>query len=440
MQINKNSVLSLLGYACGNIGASLSQGMMPLLLLYFLTQYGQLSPIVAGGVLAAPKIWDMLVDPAIGRASDKLSVGRFGRPTVILYCGFTLAVLTPLAFLTPPLGNTWLTAAYYVAVQIVLATLFTAFGVSYLAQADEMSATPTERSKYLTANGLGGTVGTLAIMLAAPALIAFGGGGVKGYWTLSVAVAGTSSLLVIIGWLAIRRKRRTNANHAMETQSPSIFEVFRSACVDRAFIACNGAVLCCGAALGCFSAFMPYESKYLLGKTAEDLSALATPFIVASGVGLFLVPSAIRWLGNVGAVRAAYVTAAAGFALFWLGITTNFFLLTVVGSTAFGVGLTVVSVSLTAIALDLAKNRPDAALVGVYLGFFLSASKLGSSLGSVIAGVLLYVVGFSADMGVDADAFRKVASISFIGPFLPLFLGSILTFAIRGPLGSSVRA
>lgn len=139
-------------------------------------------------------------------------------------------------------------------------------------------------------------------------------------------------------------------------------------------------------------------------------------------------------------MRAAYVTASVGFALFWLGIITNYFALTLVGSTAFGVGLTVASVSLTAIALDLAKSRPDAALVGVYLRFFLSASKLGSSLGSVVAGVLLSVVGFSADMGVDAEAFRKVASISFIGPFFPLFLGSILIFAIRGTFGRSVRA
>ncbi|NUP78062.1 MAG: MFS transporter, partial [Nonomuraea sp.] len=76
----------LLGYGVGSVGTGVFSAVPGLLLLYYLTDMLGVSAAVAGAVLVAPKIWDVLLNPLVGAASDREAV-RTGRRTRLLAIG-----------------------------------------------------------------------------------------------------------------------------------------------------------------------------------------------------------------------------------------------------------------------------------------------------------------------------------------------------------------
>ncbi|GGO61383.1 MFS transporter [Nonomuraea cavernae] len=84
----------LLGYGAGSVGTGVFSAVPGLLLLYYLTDMLGVPAAVAGAVLVVPKIWDVLLNPLVGAASDREAV-RMGRRTRLMLAG---AVGLPLAF------------------------------------------------------------------------------------------------------------------------------------------------------------------------------------------------------------------------------------------------------------------------------------------------------------------------------------------------------
>jgi Na+/melibiose symporter-like transporter len=134
----------LLGYGIGSVGTGVFSAVPGLLLLYYLTDVLGVPAAVSGFVLVAPKIWDVLLNPLVGAASDREAV-RTGRRTRLLAIGSAaLPVTFALMFAVPgdvP-GALWAGAAFLLA-----ATAFACFQVPYVALPAEMSADQGERTR-----------------------------------------------------------------------------------------------------------------------------------------------------------------------------------------------------------------------------------------------------------------------------------------------------
>ncbi|WP_229954253.1 MFS transporter [Parasphingorhabdus litoris] len=108
------------GYGVGALASASFATVPGLLLLFYLTDTLAISAGLAGFIVFLPKLFDVFVNPVVGRLSDKTRT-RFGarRPWMIVG-----GILFPLAFIatfwTPYSGNT---AGVWVAVSFALASL-----------------------------------------------------------------------------------------------------------------------------------------------------------------------------------------------------------------------------------------------------------------------------------------------------------------------------
>src|SRR6185436_19359097 len=145
----------LAGYSLGSLVTG-SFGTVPgLLLLPYLTDTLGVSAGLAGLLVLAPKAWDVLANPLVGRISDRTQTRWGARRPYLLFAGLTLAILFASIFAAPfgavDEGASPALAASYVAVAFVLtATAFAFFQVPYGSMPAEMTDSMTERTRMMT--------------------------------------------------------------------------------------------------------------------------------------------------------------------------------------------------------------------------------------------------------------------------------------------------
>ncbi|MDR5698919.1 MFS transporter [Agromyces aerolatus] len=137
-------------YAIGSIGTGGFATLPGLVLVYYLTDTLGVAAIVAGLVVTAAKVWDVLIDPFIGQRSDRALARTGTRRTwmlagaVTLPVGFVLTFAVP-AGLAPEASAVWVAVAF-----LATATAFSAFQVPYLALPAELTPGYDERTRLLT--------------------------------------------------------------------------------------------------------------------------------------------------------------------------------------------------------------------------------------------------------------------------------------------------
>lgn len=188
-------------YAAGSLGTGGYSTLPGLVLVYFLTDNLGVAAIAAGLIVTGAKIWDVLIDPIIGAASDRHFARTGSRRGFMITGALTLPVFFALTFAVPPTWGPVAGAACVLLAFLGTATAFSLFQVPYVALPAELTADYDERTRLL---------GWRVIVLTA-AILLFGAGGpmlrratgdpVTGYLLMGV-VAG---LAIGIGMLIATR-------------------------------------------------------------------------------------------------------------------------------------------------------------------------------------------------------------------------------------------
>ncbi|WP_153141865.1 MFS transporter [Paraburkholderia agricolaris] len=417
--------LRLCGFGAGNFGNLLAAIPASMLLLYFLTEFIHLEPWMAGLVLALPKLWDVLVDMPIGRYSDQLALRAHGRMRVGMWSALALAVLLPLTFFHPALTSKPLLAAFYVAIQILQATAYTVFGVTYLALTGDLVADEVQRNRLLTSSMLGGNLATIALIVCVPFMIRIGGGGEQGYFNMTVMVALVMTFMFACFYGAVRGVPAHPTALSETRAEMSLREGVGAILRNRTFVAIVVVVIGIGTASGCLSALLAYENRYLLGRPPEALFLLIGPIFVGGLAGLPLAAPLLRRFGNISTLSFGLLALASVFVFYWSGLLYASIPMIVGCGALFGVFNSVISVALPAAALDTAKSFQGGPSVGLYLGMFLSAQKLGMSLGGVFSGGLLSLIGYHPDAPADPALRQGIALAGLVGPLTPLLIACL---------------
>lgn len=418
--------MRLCGFGAGSFAGALATMLPPMLLLYFLTEYVRLDPWLAGVVLAIPKLWDVVADMPIGRFSDQLAAKVGSRLRVAIWSGLALAVLLPLTFFHPPLSSKVLLAAFYVVVQILQAIAFTIFGVTNLAMAGDLSADAVERNKLLTMSALGGSIAGVALVVGVPAMVQAGGGGERGYVGMTLMVAAVMVVIYTFYFSSVRRMTKYAASDFAHSTGTSLREGVVEMLRNKAFVSVVVAVVAVGTAGGCLYALLAYENQYLLGRPAENLLIVMGPTMLGNVLGLPLAVPVMRRLGARGALRVGLIVAVVTFVTYWLGLVCEWTPVTVVGGGLFGITNGVIVVAAMAWVLDSAKASHGGASVGLHLGMFLSGQKLGLSLGGVVSGGLLSLVGYHAGAPATPALKQGIAMAGLVGPLVPLLIACLV--------------
>ena len=299
-------------YAIGSLGTGGYATLPGLVLTYFLTDNLGVAALAAGLIVTAAKIWDVLIDPLIGAASDRQYARTGSRRRFMVVGALTLPVFFALTFAVPPSWGPVAGAICVLLAFVATATSFSLFQVPYVALPAELTSGYDERTRLLGWRVVALTAAILLFGAGGPELRSAGSDPVAGYLLMGV-VAG---IVIGIGMLIASRTasaeatRGRHSDHA-GTAVPSGFRAQYAAGMltlrrSQPFRALLGTFLLQALATGTMLAAAQYVATWVL--RSED--AVTLVFLALVGPALIAAPawtSAARRIGKERALAIASI-------------------------------------------------------------------------------------------------------------------------------------
>jgi len=221
-------------YALGSIGTGGFATLPGLVLTYYLTDNLGVTALLAGVIVTAAKVWDVIIDPVVGAWSDT-DLARHGtRRRLMLVGALALPVLFALTFAVPPglapaVGAVWVLLSF-----MATATAFSLFQVPYIALPAELTDGYDARTRLLTWRVVVLTVAILLFGAGGPVLRRLTGDPTTGYLLMGI-VAGVViglGMLVATG-VAGRTSRTRSAMAAAGTSAAEAAELVAGSVGER---------------------------------------------------------------------------------------------------------------------------------------------------------------------------------------------------------------
>ncbi len=400
-----------ISWGVGATGTTSMLYLINLFLIYFLVRHVGMSAAVAGGLLAATRLYDAVAHPVIGAASDR-SQSRWGRRKPWMLAGAVLSPLGCIALYNPPsgLGSEELVVYEFGALMLYL-TGYSLFAIPYIALGTEMSDDYAERASVMAYRTFFVYLSGLIVASGAPALVAALGKDRAAYSTMSYAAA------VVIACTMLWAVCFTGQARIVEKSTRSLAwrEWLRTAVGNLPYLL----ILICKMTLQLGTAFAGASSlffmTYVLGKGE---SALALFGSVSSVVGFLTVP---MWSAILQRVErrpffmALLVANIVGY-VSWMFATpdepTTLFVLRSILVGAAGSGSVLVATAMIADTIEYDRLLTGQRREGVFLGGFELVQTTSFVVGPLVVGFVLSAAGLVPGQ-VSADA-QPTEAISMI--------------------------
>lgn len=399
---------ALVGYAVGSAGTG-GFGTLPGLVLgYYLTDSLGVTAGVAALAVTLPKVWDVLVDPLIGRASDAELRRHGSRRRWMLGGALALPVCFAALFAVPePLRGAG-AAVWVVAAFLLATTAFSAFQVPYIALPAELAGTPRARTRLVAPRVAVLAVAILAFGAGGPLVRDLGGGGRPGYLAMAVAAAlvigvalTISTLLTTTGGSRAARAVTHAQPHDEPDEGAGGFAAGLLALREsRPLRALLTAFVLQALATGAMLAAAQYVATY----TLADEAAVTVLFVALVAPALLVMPLARRLADRVGKDRALLL-ATGTFAVATCSLVLArpfpgpwvFGAVAVAGVAYAGMQLYPLALLPDVIRADADRHGRDRA--GVIAGVWTAGETAGLAAGPAIVLGLLAVTGFVSRAG-----------------------------------------
>ena len=387
-------------YAIGSLGTGGYATLPGLVLTYFLTDNLGVAALAAGLIVTAAKIWDVLIDPLIGAASDRQLARTGSRRGFMVTGALALPLCFALTFAVPP---TWGPVAGAISVLLAFlatATAFSLFQVPYVALPAELTGSYDERTRLL---GWRVVVLTAAILLfgaGGPALRNAGDDPVRGYLLMGIA----SGVVIGVGMLVAARTaddaaQRTAVSPATavtaSTWRDQYMSGFRTLGRSQPFRALLGTFVLQALTTGTMLAGAQYVATWVL--RSED--AVTFVFVALVGPALLATPGWTVIARRVGKERAFAMasllfTAAAASLVFavWSPGAWIYASVAVAGIAYAGLQSLPMAMLPDVISHDERTSGPGQA--GTFTGIWTAGETVGFALGATAVSLTLAATGY----------------------------------------------
>jgi GPH family glycoside/pentoside/hexuronide:cation symporter len=381
-------------------------------LLVFYTDGALIGPALAGGALMVGKVWDAVNDPLFGWISDRTTSSRFGKRRVYMILGaLPLAVSIVLLWIVPH-GLPATAVFVWIAVTFMFYdTMNTVTSVPYYALTSELTEDYDERAGLTTFRMVLGVPAYLVGAAVTPIIVGLFATKRAGYGASGVIYAIIAAAVLWICAAGIRERKETSEAKA---ETPPL-RAFVTTLRNRPFVQLIVAYLIAAVSFALIQTLMAYFLIYQLGM--EDQVPIVMALLLVS-VGLFLFPwkkLSDRW--NKG---PAY---ALGLAIGGLAVASTFLLpyeptpLIYVVAMVAGIGFSAQWVFPWAMVPDVVEyDRLETGerRGGMYYGVWGFTSKLTGGLGVALAGAVLQLSGYVANVEQSTETLRTIRL--FFGP------------------------
>jgi GPH family glycoside/pentoside/hexuronide:cation symporter len=375
------------GYSLGSLATGAFGTVPGLLLLPYLTDTLGIAAAMAGVLVLAPKAWDVLFNPVVGRISDRSG----SRRPFLLGGGLALAVLFAAIFAGP--FRSGVPAALYVALAfLAAATAFAFFQVPYVAMPAELTDSYTERTRLMTWRVAVLAVAILVSGAVAPAVVNAGGDGVAGHRWMGLFVA----VVIVAGVLGVYVGTAGVSARIAGESEPSLRAQLRVAASNLAFRGLLACFVVQSAGIATMLAGVQYFATHVLRDEETGPTVLFACFV---GPALLVMPVWKRVGQRAGKLRGyrlaswLFAAGAAGLLAAPVVPAVVVYLVTAVigvgyaGQQVFGLAMLP-----DCIAYDAARTGRRQA--GVFTGVWTAGETLGLALGPGVYAVVLALFGY----------------------------------------------
>lgn len=389
------SARTIVLYAVGSLGTGGYATLPGLVLTYFLTDHLGVAALAAGIIVTVAKIWDVIIDPLIGAASDRQLARTGSRRGFMVLGAMTLPVFFALTFAVPHAWGPVASAVSVLLAFVATATAFSLFQVPYVALPAELTDRYDERTRLL---------GWRVVVLTA-AILLFGAGGPElrksGYLIMGISAG------VVIGIGMFIASRTADAAHTATSTGSAPVSIrgqylsgFRALRRSQPFRALLGTFLLQALATGTMLAGAQYVATWVL--RSED--AVTFVFIALVGPALLATTAWTAISKRVGKERAFAMTSV----LFMLAAASITIAVWAPGAWIYA------SVAVAGIAYAGLQSLPMAMLpdvishderasgrghAGTFTGVWTAGETVGFALGAAAVSFTLAMTGYVSSVG-----------------------------------------
>ncbi|MFK0402243.1 MFS transporter [Microbacterium sp. NPDC090225] len=392
------SARTIVLYAIGSVGTGGYATLPGLVLTYFLTDNLGVAALAAGVIVTAAKIWDVVIDPLIGAASDRQFARTGSRRGFMVLGAVTLPLFFALTFAVPPSWGPIAGAVCVLLAFLATATSFSLFQVPYVALPAELTDGYDERTRLLGWRVVVLTASILLFGAGGPALRKAGDDPVLGYLLMGI-VAG---LAIGIGMLvATRTADATSARRVGDGATPAAgireqyASGFRALRRSQPFRALLGTFLLQALATGTMLAGAQYVATWVL--RSED--AVTFVFVALVGPALIATPAWTVIARRVGKERA-FGIASVLFALAAASLTIAvwapgawIYASVAVAGVAYA-GLQSLPMAMLPDVISHDERTHGSGRAGTFTGIWTAGETVGFALGATTVSLTLALTGY----------------------------------------------
>lgn len=382
------------------MGTGMMIGSVTSYALFIMTSVLGIGAATAGLLIGLSKFVDVIIDPVIGRISDRFD-HRWGRRRPFLLIGLVVAPLAFIAiFNVSAAPSAALNVAMIAVILIAIAAGTSLFMVPYMAMAAEMTTSTAERTVLMSQRVLFNTLGLLAMSVALPYLVTTFGGRPVGFGPAGAIMAIVVAVSFATAFWSTRAApfvpRTTDKDYTLGDQ-------LRFIATNRSFACFIGAKICTFLAQSSVQGTLLIYGVYVLGRDERFLA----PFGIGYTVGSLAALPFWAWLMT----RKVSKRTAYNLAILGLGLVFLTWILAGPNEPTWAAWARFLAVGLLSAGsmtagtamlpdlMELDRRTTGVRQEGLYAGAYTLVENVGSTIGPVIVGAALGMAGFVATTG-----------------------------------------
>lgn len=402
---------ALFAYSLGGATNNILGNAISLFAFYALNLSLGISPTIVGILLAAPRLYDAILDPLMGNVSDRFR-SRWGRRRPFIFWGGIAAAFSYVALWQIP--RSWAPDMYiwaFVVLSLVYYTAATVFSVPWLAFGYELTSNVKERTRIMAAVQIAASITGLGMVWLLPVTQwEVFEDTLEGVRWVSLPVA----IFMMLSGFAIFVFCKEGKMHGVSRQTLSapslpLSESLKATFKNKPFLILCGVALMMLIGIMSVNSLTPYLIIYYLhgGDMPSASKLIALNGTVWTVTGLAMVPLVAWAAGRIGkketlifCISMAFLGNLFKWMLYtpetpWMVIIPQFFV-----SLAFASLWTLVN-SMVADSCDYTELMTGKRIEGMLAGVYGWLLKLGVALASLFSGVLIDLSGFDESAGVE---------------------------------------
>ena len=409
-------IVERFSYGCGDFGCNIIYTAMSAFLLFYYTDYANVSAIAVGTIMMVSRIFDGISDIIMGVIVDRTH-SRFGkaRPWILRMC-IPFAISGVLMFSVPASWSSTPKLVYvFITYNLVSTVIYTAINVPYSALNALMTQDPYERSVLSIFRNLLATAGTLTINTFTLPLVEYFGNNASA-WTKTFVVFGFVSIAAFLCTF-FGTKERVRANETgeqkVEENVPFVTGI-KALFQNKYWIMMTGMLALFFLMYSVNGGATVYYAKDILGDK-NLVSTINGIFNIVQILGMFFIAMLVKKFGKRNVFSLGLILDIIGMLV--LNFSGGSMPIIVVSSVIRGIGNACGGATMWAMVsdtIDYGEWKTGYRTEGLVNSACSFGYKIGNGIGSALLGVILEVGGYVGNAAAQTASALTSIKICFV--------------------------